>query len=446
MRKLLAIWAAKLLIAAGRLAGKGGTAAPGEIALRICPDLIRILSQKVKCGIVVTCGTNGKTTTNNLLNTALQKSGYTTVCNRLGANMLGGVATAFAEGCTMGGRFSADWAVLEVDEAFARKVFAHLKPTHMVITNLFRDQLDRYGEIETTMALLEEAIGMAEGVQLILNGDDPLTAPFGRGRNAVYYGIAEQVLPQTEETREGRFCPQCGKEQEYHYVHYNQLGDYYCPHCGHRRPRLDFAAEKIRLEDKMEFAVNGHPVEVNYRGFYNIYNILAVYAAVCTMGLEEARFPALLEDYQPQVGRMEQIHLGKPFILNLAKNPAGFNQAIQTVMLDKRKKDIILAVNDMPSDGQDVSWLWDVNFEGLCDGNTGRLIVCGSRCYDLALRFRYAGIPVDRIEKDMEKALTECMEADGQVCYVLVNYTVLFPARATMLELKKKKEEGGEIQ
>lgn len=196
----------------------------------------------------------------------------------------------------------------------------------------------------------------------------------------------------------------------------------------------------------MEFAVNGHPVEVNYRGFYNIYNILAVYAAVCTMGLEEARFPALLEDYQPQVGRMEQIHLGKPFILNLAKNPAGFNQAIQTVMLDKRKKDIILAVNDMPSDGQDVSWLWDVNFEGLCDGNTGSLIVCGSRCYDLALRFRYAGIPVDRIEKDMEKALTECMEADGQVCYVLVNYTVLFPARATMLELKKKKEEGGEIQ
>jgi len=191
MRKLIAIWAAKLASIAGLLVGKKSSSTPGAIALKLCPDLIRILAKELTCGVVCTCGTNGKTTTNNLLNAALKKCGYTTVCNDLGANMLSGVATAFAQSCSLFGKLHADWAVLEIDEAYARKVFQHLTPDYMIVTNLFRDQLDRYGEIDTTMELLREAISMHKDLTLILNGDDPLSSQFGEGTKAYYYGISE---------------------------------------------------------------------------------------------------------------------------------------------------------------------------------------------------------------------------------------------------------------
>ena len=406
MRKLLAVWAAKLASVAGRIVGKKSSSTPGVCALKICPNLISILAKNVTKGVIVTCGTNGKTTTNNLLNTALIKSGYKTVCNNLGANMVGGIATTFAQACNIFGNFKADYAVLEVDEASARRVFKHIKPDYMLITNLFRDQLDRYGEIDITVDLLNEAIDMAGDVKLILNGDDPLTAQFGEGRDARYFGISEQVLPQTDETKEGRFCAKCGQEQEYNYFHYSQLGDYY----------------------------------VNYRGFYNIYNILAVYSALDVMGVKTENFNSILSDYKPQIGRMELIELGgKPCILNLAKNPAGFNQAIQTVLLDKRKKDVIVAINDLANDGRDVSWLWDVDFDKLGEANLCSLITTGIRLYDISLRFKYADIKVDMITSDMKSALKKCVDnPDSEVCYVLVNYTALYPTQNTMLGLKKE--------
>lgn len=445
MRKTLAVWAVRLASIAGRMIGRKSSSAPGTLALKICPDLIKRLSAGIKCGVIVTCGTNGKTTTNNLLNTALIKCGYTTVCNNLGANMLSGIATAFAQSCSLGGKLSADWAVLEVDEASARRVFAHIKPNYMIITNLFRDQLDRYGEIDITMRLLNEAIDMAEGVKLILNGDDPLTASFGEGRNAVYYGISEKILPQTDETKEGRFCAKCGGEQKYNYFHYSQLGDYYCPHCGNKRPHIDFDAKNVNLDKGIAFTVNDERIDVNYRGFYNIYNILAVYGALSSIGIDTEGFNLLLSDYKPQIGRMELIDIGgRPYILNLAKNPAGFNQAIQTVMLDKRKKDVIVAINDLANDGRDVSWLWDVDFEKLYDENLDTLTTSGIRLYDISLRFKYADIKVDNIEKDMKAALLACSDTEAEVCYVLVNYTALYPTQTAMLELKKSPENGGE--
>ncbi len=443
MRKIIAVWAAKLASVAGRIVGKKSSSSPGVLALKICPNLISILAKNVKKGVIVTCGTNGKTTTNNLLNAALEKSGYSTVCNNLGANMVGGIATAFARACNIFGTFKADYAVLEVDEASARRVFRHIKPDYMLITNLFRDQLDRYGEIDITVDLLNEAIDMADGVRLILNGDDPLTARFGEGRDAVYFGISEQVLPQTDETKEGRFCAKCGEEQEYNYFHYSQLGDYYCPHCGNKRPKIDFAATDVDLSESMKFRVGGRQIDVNYRGFYNIYNILAVYAALNAIGIKTDNFNAILSDYKPQIGRMELIPIGgKPFILNLAKNPAGFNQAIQTVLLDKRRKDVIVAINDLANDGRDVSWLWDVDFDKLGGANLNALITTGIRLYDISLRFKYADIKVDDITQDMKAALKKCLEnSESDVCYVLVNYTALYPTQTTMLEVQK--EVGG---
>ncbi len=440
MRKILAIWAAKLSAIAGRLLGKGSSAGPGTIALRICPDIIDRLKGNIKQKVIVTCGTNGKTTTNNLIYSALKECGYSVLCNNQGANMLSGVATAFTLRCNWLGKFSVDYACFEVDEASTVKVFKHIKPDYIVITNLFRDQLDRYGEIEHTMELIKTAIDMSDKPMLVLNGDDPLTASFGKDYdNALYYGIGEKVLPVSGNVKEGKFCLYCGQEQKYNYIHYNQLGDYYCPGCGNKRPVIDFEAKNVNLVDGLRFSVGDTRIELNYRGFYNVYNILAVYAVLNANGIKYDKYRKALEEYKPQVGRMEEVNLGKPVILNLAKNPAGFNQAIATVLQDPRKKDVIFAVNDAPSDGQDVSWLWDVDFDSIVHDGLNSISISGVRKYDLALRFKYADIKVDHISDDMKQLITNCLETDSEVCYALVNYTALFGTEKIMLEIKKER-------
>lgn len=442
MRKILAIWAAKLSAIAGRIIGKNSSSGPGTIALKICPDLIERLKGNIRYKVIVTCGTNGKTTTNNLIYSALTKCGHSVVCNNLGANMLSGVATAFALQCNWLGSFKADYACLEVDEASTVRVFEHIKPDYVVITNLFRDQLDRYGEVDMTVELIKKALKMADEPTLILNGDDPVTASFGQASaNVVYYGIGEKVLNQTEESKEGRFCTVCGAEQKYNYFHYSQLGDYYCPECGNKRPALDFEAKNVDLKNGLCFSVEDERICLNYRGFYNIYNILAVYSVMNTMGIKYNSFKAALEEYKPQVGRMEEINLGKPVILNLAKNPAGFNQAIATVLQDPRRKDVILAVNDAPSDGQDVSWLWDVDFDKIVHDGLCSLSLSGRRMYDLALRFKYSDIKVDNISGNMRDLIENCLSSDAEVCYALVNYTALFGTEKIMLDIKKERGE-----
>ncbi len=441
MRLLLAIWAAKLSSVLGRIMKKKSTATPGVIALKICPDLIKKLKKNIKGKVIVTCGTNGKTTTNNLLNTALKKCGYTVLCNDLGANMLGGVATTFAQACNIFGKFSADYACLEIDEASTVKVFDHITPDYMIVTNLFRDQLDRYGEVSETVNLLKTAAAKAPDMKLILNGDDPMTAQLGKDKNAAYFGISEMVLPQLDEAREGQFCPYCGGEQQYNYYHYSQLGDWYCPSCKNARPAIDFEAKNIDLKNGLKFTVSDCLIDLNYRGFYNIYNVLAVYSAMKLTKTLPENFNGLLSDYKPQIGRMEEINLGKPVILNLAKNPAGFNQAIQTVMADSRKKDVIIAINAQVSDGLDVSWLWDVDFERLADENLNTLTTTGARLYDLSLRFKYSDVKIDRICTDMRQAIEECLKTDAEVCYILVNYTALFGTQTIMLDIKKGLEE-----
>ena len=440
MKKLLAVWAVKILTIAGKIMGKKSTSGPGEIALKICPDLIKRLAGNVGKEIIVTCGTNGKTTTNNLLYTALTKGGYEVVCNNLGANMIGGIATAFASKCNIFGKFTADYACLEIDEASATKVFDHIKPDVMVITNMFRDQLDRYGETEQTMELLNSAIEKAEGVTLVLNGDDPLTTAFGENRNAKYFGISEKVLVNEDNSSEGRFCIKCGSPMKYNFVHYSQLGDFYCEECGNKRPEIDYEAKEIDLSESLKFQINGKHIDLNYRGFYNIYNVLAVYSVMEIIGVDTKHFNGLMSDYKPQIGRMEEFDLGKPFILNLAKNPAGFNQAIETVLQDKRKKDVIIAINDKPGDGIDVSWLWDVDFEKIGEAELNKLYTTGIRVYDLALRFKYSGIEPDMVTDDMEKAILNAMETDAEVCYVLVNYTALFGTQKILKAMRKEKE------
>ena len=438
MRRLIAIWVGKLLCIAGRLIGKKSSASPGEIALRLCPTLIDDINKRVKRKVIVTCGTNGKTTTNNLMCSALEAKGYKVLCNRLGANMTNGIATAYIEAAGLFGALEADYACLEIDEAYTPKVFERVKPDIMIITNLFRDQLDRYGEIDITVDIIKRAIAMTDGVKLVLNADDPLCVQFSREADAVFYGISEKVLPQVDDTKEGRFCPVCGTELDFKFYHYSQLGSYKCPSCGYGRPEPDYDIRNVSLKTPIKFEINGKALEVNYKGFYNIYNLAAVYAALDVSGEGTDDFGRLLESYKPQIGRMQEFKFNKPVILSLSKNPAGFNQAISTVNSDERKKDVIIAINDLVNDGKDVSWLWDVDFHKIKDKNLNTLSTTGIRVYDISLRFKYAGIDVDMMTDSMKDAVTAALKTESEVVYVLVNYTALYPTEGVLNDLLKE--------
>ena len=435
----MAIWLGKMVFLAGKITKRQTSSAPGELALKVCPTLISDMNKRVAKKIIVTCGTNGKTTTNNVICSALEAKGYKVICNRIGANMLSGAVTAYIESATLSGKINADYACLEIDEAYARIIFRQIKPDVMVITNLFRDQLDRYGELDGTVKLINDAIDMADGVTLVLNADDPVCAQFGKKENvkALYYGVSEKVLEDEDNAKEGRFCPVCGSALSYNYHHYSQLGDFFCHGCDYKRPDPDYVINNVKLGVPMSFAINGEAYTVNYKGFYNILNLSAVYTALCAAGESVENFDRLLSGYKPPSGRMQEFNLKKPVVLSLSKNPAGFNQAITSVNADSRKKDVILAINDGAGDGRDISWIWDVNFQKLRNENTNTLSVTGVRRYDTALRFKYDDTEVDVLTDSMKDAILKALDTDSEIIYVMVNYTAMYSTEAILKELER---------
>jgi len=437
---ILAILTCKILIKLGQVMGKKGSYTPGVIAMKIFPNILKHLSAQVRGDIIFVCGTNGKTTTNNLLCSLLENSGKRVVCNKVGANMLAGITVAFIEKASVSGRLDADFASIECDEASLRHAVNHVRADKIVVTNLFRDQLDRYGEIDDTIGLLNEAIEKTDNTTLILNGDDPMSATLGRGRNAVYYGINENCNEDVKTTNEGRFCAVCGAPLKYNYFHYSQLGDWHCPECGFKRPQLDYAADNIDVDGRIAFNINSNTrLDLNYRGFYNIYNVLAAFTAYDMTGLKNCDINKVLGQYRPQIGRMEDFTVGgKQVILNLAKNPAGFNQAIATLAADKRTKDVLIAINDAPSDGMDISWIWDVDFEKLSQTGTKSVFVSGQRRHDTALRLKYAGFNDAMVIDITADTLTRIAAGEGEVCYLLVNYTVLFGTQNILKTISDK--------
>lgn len=442
IRRLLAVWSAKFIGFACRLTGKQGVTLAGQIALRLDPKILTELAGEVREKIFVVCGTNGKTTTNNLLCSAIEAEKKKVVCNHTGSNMLNGVVSAFVLSAGMNGHLDADYACIEIDEASTVRILPHFKPDYMVLTNLFRDQLDRYGEIDITMNLLNKAMRMAPNMTVIVNADDALSAYLAMesGNACITYGISEQVFEESSvnEIREGRFCKKCGEKLIYHFYHYSQLGDYECPSCGFKRPDPDFDARNIYAGGKLAFDVEGRHITANYRGFYNIYNILAAYTAARTSGMDLKHFNDVLYRFNPQNGRMEQFEInGTHIMLNLAKNPAGFNQNISAVMEDETKKDVIILINDNDQDGIDISWLWDVDFDRFKDANVNSITVSGIRCQDMRLRLKYVDIP-SVLEPDVEKAIQERIENGTGNLYVLVNYTALYSTH----NILKKLEQG----
>lgn len=450
IRLILAIWACKLAIFASRLLGKKGTSMPGQLAFKICPDVLSLLSKQVKKEIIVVCGTNGKTTTNNLLSAFLQSKGNRVVCNALGANMIWGVCCAFAQSSGLFGKLKADYACLEVDEASCVKVFRHVTPSTIVVTNLFQDQLDRYGEVSLTAELIKKALALAPDAKLVLNGDDPMVAQFGEKteRTCYFMGVDEMVETQEKQAENSEFCAFCGGVLEYEFRHYSQLGKFCCPACGYARRDLDFRVFDVHAANGLSFKL-AHEDEVtefsvHYRGFYNIYNIVLSYAAAVLAMEEKPAHQAVLDAYRPQIGRMEEFFVGKKVVLNLAKNPAGFNQAIATVTADESEKDLLLAVNDHESDGMDISWIWDVDFESLKHAKIRKLVLTGLRADELSLRLKYAGFEENKqvVCYDLKEAAQTLASGEGEVAYALVNYTVVFPMQSILKEMEGDKNHG----
>ena len=443
IRTMAAVFAAKSAGFICRKMGRQGVTWAGKIALKINPDILEDLSSQVRKKIFVTCGTNGKTTTNNMLCAALENEGQKVVCNHTGSNMLNGVVAAFVLAAGPTGRLDADYACIEVDEASTRHVFPGLTPDYMLLTNLFRDQLDRYGEIDITMNILEEMIRTVPKMQVIVNADDALSAylAMDSGNPYITYGISKPVQKSAaNEIREGRFCKKCGARLEYSFYHYSQLGDYKCPSCGFARPEIKYDAHDVKVGDQLSFQVEDKHLTANYKGFYNVYNILAAYAGLRTAGFSGEHFQNMLQKFNPENGRMEQFRIkGTGVMLNLAKNPAGFNQNISAVMQDKTQKDIIITINDNAQDGTDISWLWDVDFDLLGDASIHSITVSGIRCQDMRLRMKYVDIPV-MLEENVETAIRKRIEDGVGNLYVLVNYTALFSTHNILKKMEGEKE------
>ena len=442
IRVMIAVSAAKFVGYICKKMGRQGVTWAGKVAIKICPDILEQLSSQVRKTIFATCGTNGKTTTNNMLCAALEAEGQKVICNHTGSNMLNGVVAAFVLAAKWNGKIDADYACIEADEASTKYIFPRIKPDYMLLTNLFRDQLDRYGEIDITMKILEDMMRKVPGMKIVVNGDDALSAylAMDSGNEYITYGISKPVIRSAaNEIREGRFCKCCGEKLEYRFYHYSQLGDYYCPKCGFARPNIDFDAENVKVGDQLSFYVEGKHIVANYKGFYNVYNILAAYAGVRVAGFEGAHFEDMLRKFNPENGRMEQFRIkGTGVTLNLAKNPAGFNQNISAVMQDTSPKDIIIAINDNAQDGTDISWLWDVDFDLLGNESIRSITVSGIRCQDMRLRLKYVDIP-SILEEDVEKAIRDRVEDGVGNLYVLVNYTALFSTRNILKKLEGEK-------
>lgn len=443
--RILCIWFAKLLYVFCRLIGHNGTNAAGKVIVRVYPHILTDLSKQVKEKIIVVCGTNGKTTTNNMIYKILTDSGKTVVCNRLGANMIEGVIVAFLNNCTLTGKLKADFACLEIDEGYAVKVFKYMKPHFVILTNLFRDQLDRYGEIDITTKMLHSAFQELSSSTLILNADDPLGVQFAHKEslNKIYYGISQKLNTEENEIKEGRTCPLCGEALDYTQLYYCQLGHFSCPKCEFTRPAPHYAASGISFDNGLDFDINGTHIHLNSRGLYNIYNVLAAFAVTSESSIDKNTIGDILKTYQTQIGRMEEFEFkNKKVVINLSKNPAGFNQGISTVLLDSTPKDILIAVNSNLGDGTDVSWLWDVDFEKLDREDTMHITTCGTRCYDMYLRLKYSDFKNISVDTDIKNAISELLKTDSKIVYLLVNYTTLFTTQKIVKELWREENNG----
>jgi len=442
----LSIIACKLTRALLRLTGKGGTALPGKLARRICPSVLRRTCAGVR--IIVVTGTNGKTSTCRMIEQILRDQGIDPLVNRSGANLASGITAQFAAAATLGGRPKYSWAVIECDEGALKQVAADLSPELIVVTNLFRDQLDRYGEVTSTLESIRLGVERAPRARLCLNADCSLVASLdgSAGSPAVFYGL-DTDLDSADPVSDADRCLKCGAKYEYRYHTYGHLGSFFCPVCGYSRPEPAVRVTEILSADaggsrvRMSVGERELELELSLPAVYNVYNAASAMAAAMALGLDMEAAARSLGHVQSGFGRQESFQLGDTAIrMILVKNPVGFNQAIRFISRLEEDFDAVFCLNDNIADGTDVSWIWDADCEMLARADHMRGVsVWGTRAYDMGLRLHYAGVEGDIAVRGSLEELMDYLAKAGRSVYIIPNYTSMLTLRA---ELSRRCSKG----
>jgi UDP-N-acetylmuramyl tripeptide synthase len=429
---------ARLLRATSRRLGRsGGTTAPGRVLLRLSPGSLKRMAGELDEGSLLVSATNGKTTTSAMLAACLERAGRPVVHNRAGSNMSWGVATALLDA----GREPGQLGLFEVDEAWLPSVAEQIEPRLLLLSNLFRDQLDRYGELDLLADRWAELVARLDGrAAFVLNADDPLVADLGRERQRVtYFGLEDdsQALPGMQHAADSKHCRNCGHAYVYDAIYLGHMGRYRCPNCGRERPTPQVAATRVQLDgmtgSRVELRTPKGPLAVRLPlpGLYNVYNAVAAAATALELGVPLTAVGEALEGFSGAFGRVETIAIdGRQMSILLVKNPAGANEVLRTLTLEDGGLDLWLGLNDRIADGRDVSWIWDADFEVLA-GRVRRATCAGTRAEEMALRLKYAGIDAElAVERDLERSLDAAVaSAAGERLYALPTYTALLELR-----------------
>ena len=418
--KLLTILVCKILAFVGKLIGKGSSL-PGAIALKLCPNILSKLSLPEK--IIAITGSNGKTSTVEMVANVLTAAGKQVVYNKEGSNQIEGVTTLLLKHATLAGKVRGDVVLLESDERYARHTMKYIKPTDFVITNLYRDQLTRNGHPFHIYGIIREAVDLIPNARLVLNGDDPIVRNFGLGReNVVYFGMEENGY-STEQTdavyNDCFYCPRCKKPLSYDYFHYAHLGSYHCDHCGYARPEPQYVVNKMDLQNNL-IEVNGDDITLAFSSRYNVYNLCAAYTAAALVGVDGGTITRVLSAFVMKNGRNMRFLAGMNsgmLITSKHENSTSYNQSLEYVTRQEEPATLVVIVDAISRKyyTAETSWLWDISFEMLAKSKVKRVILSGKYAYDLALRFQYANLgdlPVV-VEPDLDKMAAMLHEPDA---------------------------------
>jgi len=404
---------------------------PGEIARRLHPNLLQLLSRQVKHGVIFIAGTNGKTTTSLLLRTMLERQGWRIAHNAAGANLVNGLMTALLANTNLIGQLSADYAILEVDENILPKVLPSIQPKFILCLNLFRDQLDRYGEVDTISQRWKEAIAqLPKETVVILNGDDPTLSYLGQQlpQRVLSFGLSEPeaYLDEIPHAVDSIYCPRCGHSLDYQGVYLSHQGDFHCPSCGFEKSKL---------------AIDSRKWPQILIGIYNKYNTLAAVLAAQEIGVDADTLLDTIKNFHAAFGRSEELEVaGKKVRILLSKNPVALNETIRAVNQQRSNggsSTTLMVLNDRTPDGTDVSWIWDVDTEKLVEKG-GTVVVSGDRVYDMALRIRYSQAEGNVckliVKEDLQDAIATALEhtPTGETLHILPTYSAMLEVRGIL--------------
>lgn len=401
MKKFLTILICKLLRFVGKLIGKGSSM-PGQVALKLCPDILKRM--ELPRYIIAITGSNGKTSTVEMIAHILTRAGKSVAWNREGSNQIEGVTTMVLSNATLSGKVKSDILLIESDERYARKTFSYINVTDYVITNLYRDQLTRNGHPEFVFDAIADSVH--DGTRLILNADDPLVSVFGHDReNVVWFG-ADELSTDTKELdsvyNDGAYCPICKAPMFYTTHHYNHIGHYRCTACGYHREDTDFTITSVDMK-KGELEINGkYHISLALKSLYNIYNILAAFTVASLVGIDGEKIAREMNDYVLKNGRVINFKLGSrkgTLLTSKHENSVSYDHSLRVACACEGGCDVLIIVDAISRKyfTGDVSWLWDIDFEMLGDDNIHEIVLAGTYVNDLAARFSYTDIPKDKI-------------------------------------------------